>query len=323
MQNGKLLIRPAAVLNIPLRDAQALLNAGNGDAALLYLHILQNNGILDAARAATELHRSDHDIELAAGRLRQMGILSEGEAREPVQTPVPEPARELPEYRAQDVARRSMESPGFQELVTEVQKILGRILSTTDVKKLFGIYDELALPPEVIMTLVQYCVDQSREKYGRQRTVGFAAIEKEAYIWVNREIVTLEQADHWIREQDRRRDILSQLKRELGIRDRELSKTEREYLLSWIDLGFSPEAIAIAADRTITKTHKLSWNYMDSIIRSWHGMNLHTPEEIEAKDPPNARKAKKTAGTANAAEPQDSAKTLEQLARIREKMKNT
>ena len=317
MQNRKLSISPAAVLNIPTRDAQALIDAGNGDAALLYLHILKCSGSLDTERAATELHRSDRDIERAAARLRQMGILSAGGA----ETPASEPERELPEYRAQDVSRRSMESPEFQALLLEVQKILGRILSSTDVKKLFGVYDELAMPPEVIMTLVQYCVDRSAEKYGRQRTVGFASIEKEAYVWVNREIVTLEQADQWIREQNRRRDILSQLKRELGIRDRELSKTEREYLMNWIDLGFPPESISIAADRTITNTHKLSWSYMDSIIRSWHGAGLHSPEEIEKKDPRGAGKRKKTARAPE--QPRDDSKTLEQLARIREKMKNS
>ena len=317
MQNGKLSISPAAVLNISIRDAQALIEAGNGDAALLYLHILKNDGILEEDRAATELHRSDRDISLAAGRLRQMGILSsEGEKSASLESP-----RELPEYRAQDLSRRSMESPGFQTLVAEVQKILGRILSSADVKKLFGIYDELALPAEVIMTLVQYCVDQSREKYGRERTVGFAAIEKEAYVWVNREIVTLEQADQWIREQNRRRDVLSGLRREFGIRDREFSKTEREYITKWIDLGFPAESIFIAGDRTVTNTGRLSWGYMDSIIRSWHSAGLHTPEEIEKKDPPNAKSRNKKTGEPKP--PQDDSKTLEQLARIREKMKNS
>lgn len=316
MQNSKLTISPAAVLNIPIRDAQALVDAGNGDAALLYLYILRNGGVLDTARAATALHRSDRDIETASGRLRQMGILHSGEARDEA----PTPAEELPEYRTQDVSRRSMEDPAFRSLVDEVQKLLGRILSSADVKKLFGIYDALALPPEVIMMLVTYCKEQSRERYGRERTVSFAAIEKEAYIWVNREIVTLEQAERWIHEQNRRKDILSELKKELGIRDRDYSKTEREYLINWIDLGFPAESIAIAADRTITNTHKLSWSYMDTIIRSWHGRSLHTPEEIQKSDPPNARKKKADDA---AAQPRDDSRTLEQLARIREKMKNS
>ena len=60
---------------------------------------------------------------------------------------------------------------------------------------------------------------------------------------------------------------------------------------------------------------------MDSIIRSWHGAGLHTPEEIEKKDPPNAKSRKKKLSEPKP--PQDDSKTLEQLARIREKMKNS
>ena len=318
MQNANLTIRRAAVLNIPLRDAAALLEAGNGDAALLYLHILKNGGVLRAEQAATELHRSDRDIEIAAGRLRQMGILSSGEANQPL----PEPAQELPEYRAQEVSRRSMEDKDFQWLVSETQTSLGRILSSTDLKKLFGIYDELGLPPEVIIMLVNYCRKQSYERYGRERTVGFAAIEKEAYIWVNREIVTLEQADRWIAEQNRRSELFSQLRKEFGLRDRDFAKTERDYLSKWLDMGFPAESIAIAADRTITNTGKLNWSYMDSIIRSWHGMGLHTAEQIEQKDPRSIDR--RSTDDAKAPEPpRDDSKALQQLARIRERMKNT
>lgn len=311
MQNGNLTISPAGVLNIPLRDAQALLEAGNGDAALLYLHILQNGGSLDAERAATALHRSDRDIEIAAGRLRQMGILAPGDARREIPRA---PAEELPEYRAQDIARRSMESEEFQSILETVQQTLGRLLSSADVKRLFGLYSELGLPGEVIILLVQYCKERSEERYGRGRTVGFAYIEKEAYVWVNREIVTYEQADQWLRELERRKSVFGELRRELGIRDRDFSKTEREYIEKWLDLGFPAEAISIAADRTITNTHGLNWKYMDSIIASWHDMGLRTPQEIEEKDPrrsdplKSARKAKP--------KPRDDKKTMEQLDRL-------
>lgn len=316
MQDGKLRIRPTAVLTIPSGDAQALLDAGNGDAALLYLHILQSGGLLDTERAATALHRSDRDIEIAAGRLRRMGLLTADESR-----PAPlAPVRELPEYRAQDVARRSMESEEFQKLLDGVQAHLGRLLSSADVKKLFGLYDELALPPDVILLLIQHCRQEIEARYGKERTVGFAYIEKEAYIWVNREIVTYEQAEKWIAELERRRSVLGQLQRELGLHDRELTKTEREYLLGWLDLGFSVEAITIAYDRTVTNTHSLKWKYMDSILRSWHNMGLHTPEEIEQGDPRTGRGAKKRA--ADPGPKRDDTKTMEQLDRLLASMEN-
>lgn len=317
MPGSKQTISTAAVLNIPIRDAQTLIDAGNGDAALLYLHILRGGGTLDASRAAVDLHRSDRDIESAAGRLRQMGILSGGSGKKAR----PEPAQELPDYPAAEVAKRSMESPEFRGLLEAVQSTLGRILSSADVKKLFGLYDELGLPADVILLLVQYCKDVSRERYGPQRTVGFAFIEKEAYTWANREIVTYEQAEKWLAELERRKSMFGLLRRELGIRDRDLSKTEREYLTKWIDMGFPAGSIAIAADRTITSTQKLNWNYMDTIIASWASKGIHSPEEIEAKDP-RVSPAERIPKLPDAPPPaQDDAKTLGQLARLRDRMR--
>ena len=76
----------------------------------------------------------------------------------------------------------------------------------------------------------------------------------------------------------------------LQIGGRRMSPSERAYVESWIAMGFSPEAAELAYDRTVLKTGKLTWKYMDAILHGWHEKNLHTPEEIESagKGPANA-----------------------------------
>ena len=49
------------------------------------------------------------------------------------------------------------------------------------------------------MLLINFCGRQYAERYGTQRRPSARAIEKEAYIWVNREIMTVEQAEEHIR----------------------------------------------------------------------------------------------------------------------------
>ena len=66
--------------------------------------------------------------------------------------------------------------------------------------------------------------------------------------------MTLEQAETYIRRREERRSAMEQIKRALQIRDRELSPTERQYVDSWIEKGFTPDAVEIAYDRTIIKT---------------------------------------------------------------------
>ena len=49
-------------------------------------------------------------------------------------------------------------------------------------------------------------------------------------------------------------------------------------------MGFGPDAVGIAYDRTVLKTGKLTWGYMDKILSNWHGKGLHSSQEIMEKD---------------------------------------
>lgn len=259
---------------ISVGDMDRLIAAHDGDVALLYLYLLRT-GDADTERAARALCRTLGEIDAAEEKLRRMELLPAGEA--PQKQP---PAEEHREYTAEDIVRRTDEDPGFAATVVEAQKVLGHTLSGTDLKTLFGFYDYLALPPEVILELLNYCVAISP---GRRPSMRF--IEKQAYAWANLEIVTLAQAEEHIHNSQLRREDTARLAALLGIRGREPGSTERKYLTSWLDMGFDEAATAEALDRTLTHTGKLSWGYMDKILRSWHGKGLHSAAEIEQGDP--------------------------------------
>ena len=130
------------------------------------------------------------------------------------------------------------------------------------------------------MVLLHYCMASSR---GRLPSMRY--IEKEAYAWADREIMTLEQAEEHIAAQNARRTQSAEVARRLGIADRPLTPTENKYIASWLDAGFGPEAIALAYDRTVEKTGGRKWSYLDAILRSWREKGLFTPDQIEAVDP--------------------------------------
>lgn len=308
MDDAKLKLNSPRLLAIPQQAADRLLEAGDGDCALLYLYLVKNGGVLDTARAAREMRLTPRAIQITAMRLTRLGLLSDG-----VQEPLP--SRELPEYPAADVVRRSQSDPAFQALVEEAQQILGRLLTSTEVKKLFGIYDDLSLPADVIMLLIHHCKDEYEARYGAERHLGFAVIEKEAFRWFDQELMTYEQAERALAELARRKSLVGEIQRALGIRGRELTPTERRYIDNWVELGFGPEELAVAADRTITNTGGLKWKYMDTIVRSWHGKGLHSVQDIEQKD----RKPARDAGSATSA---PDAGELERMKRLRERMKN-
>lgn len=312
MGDAKLKNSLPAVLTIPEGDADALLRSGDGDAALLYMYLLRRGGKLDPGAAARDMGRSDRDMTMAARRLAKLGLLSGAEGA----YPSPETGGDPPEYEARDIVRRSTEDKQFRALVDEVQLSLGRTLSRPDLNRLYALYDELALPAEVVMLLVQYCKDENARRYGSGRTVGMGFIYRVGQEWFDREIMTYELAEQWLRGQEERRSAYGTLRQELRLSDREFSKTERGYIDAWLEMGFPAESIAMAADRTITNTGGLKWKYADAILRSWHEQKLHTPEEIERED---QKPGKRGAGSAA----RDDTKALEQIKRLREKMNSS
>ena len=70
----------------------------------------------------------------------------------------------------------------------------------------------------------------------------------------------------------------------LGLGDRRPSPSEEKYLLSWLEMGFSPEAVELAYDKTVLKCRELKWSYLNGILRRWHEKGLHTLAEIQAGD---------------------------------------
>ena len=297
------------MLSFPAKEAEQIIAAHDGDVALQWLCLRRNpdTGIEDAARM---LCRTRAEMEAALEKLQRMGLTTRpapAVPAAPVQDLKLPPADETPQYTARDLAARSKEDPRFAALVIEAQRAMGHVLNTNDLKRLFSLYDYLALPPEVIMMLLNYCV--------KSRPTGnppsMRQIEKEGYVWANREILTLEQAEKYIADSEHRREKLTQTARLLGITGRALSPTESKYIGEWLEMGFDDELIEMALDRTITNTGGLKWGYMNGILKSWHEKGLHTPADVRDRDGQGKR------GSAKKEEPpRDLGKLLADLDRI-------
>ena len=291
-----------------------LIAAHDGDTALLWLWLCRS-GVYNGDRAAEELCRTLGEMDRAYEKLCRMALYPITPDRKEAPS---SPAEELPQYTVNDVLRRSSEDGSFKAVLQEAERVLGRSLSSPDMKILFGIYDYLALPTEVIFVLLNYCTELYRQKYGPGRLPSMRSIEKEAYSWANNEILTLEQAEEFIEESRSRRSRAEEIKAALGIRGRELTPTERKYVFSWLDMGFSVDALSVAYDRTVTNTGSLKWNYMNKIVSSWHQKGIHTVQEIEEKDRRTPTPAKNTEPNAPASQAE-----LARLRSIYEKVKNT
>ena len=252
------------------QSIRKLLAAGNGDSALLYL--CRAAELSDVLTGFTEAR-----LECAEALLRQLGL---DESR----SPRFQESAQRPAYTEEDV-RRQLELPraGFRQLVGEVQRCLGRMLSTEELKLLLGMVEYLGLPGEVVNVLVHYCVERGRSR-GAGRMPSMRMIEKEAYRWADERIDTLEKAAAFLQNETRRNSRMGELCELLGITGRRLTPSEEKYLQAWIDMGFSSDAVSLAYEKTCDNTGGLTWKYMNSILERWNAQGLYTADQVRALD---------------------------------------
>ena len=265
---------------ISAQDADRLIAAHDGDMALLYIYRLRT-GITDTERTAGDLCMTVRAVKEAEEKLNRICSPSAAPA---VSVTVPAETETIPQYRTEDIVKRSQEDGDYAAILSEAEKVMGKPLSSVDMKALFGVYDHLGLPTDVIMLLINYCGTVYEQKYGSQRRPTMRAIEKEALSWANHEVLTLDRAEEYIAFLSKRSSAVGQVKDVLGIKNRELVKTELEHINKWLDMGFSTDVIEVAFERTVTNTGSLKWNYMESILKSWYEKKLFTVAEIEEKD---------------------------------------
>ena len=258
-------------LNIPERDWRKLLAGANGDSALLYLYLRAGG---NASQAQSALRFSDQRMAMAEAFLKQSGLWAE--------TPVILRPAEPPTYSEADLIR-ARQGDQFPRLLGEVQRRMGKILSTEECKVLLSIHEYLGMSEEVVSILICYCIQRNRAK-NNPRNPSIHAIEREAYHWADLGIDTMEEAAAYMQMQLERQSKAGSLKQVLQLGDRKLTAGEEKYILQWIDWGFGAKEIEKAYEKTCMNTGGLKWPYLNSILKSWHEKGLLTLAQIDAGD---------------------------------------
>ncbi|MCR5648007.1 MAG: DnaD domain protein [Oscillospiraceae bacterium] len=267
------IIPSADAVYINAEAAEKLLSSGSGDAALLYISILKNHGALD--RAEAEKLPLSGGVDAALDKLRELGLVKGRPAREREQPP---------RVSVDEIYDSAKSGSGFAELVPELESILGKPLSPAELQTFFCAFDYLRLPPEVILVLTRHCVEDAARRLGRGRLPSARSIEREAFRWADDEVFTLEAAEERLRRAEAVRTGVGRLAAALRLGDRKLGKSEENYLAAWAEMGFEPETVLEAYDKTVLKKGSLNWPYMNSILRSWHEKGIRTPEDVEKLD---------------------------------------
>lgn len=297
---------PGGVLSLPREAAMRLLKAQNGDAALYYLALL-------SAEDSLQKSWTRERLEAAHNGLVSLQLL------DPAQVPDLKREEKLepdapPDYEQADVTLALREGESFPLLVSELERRLGRQLSTADLKTLLLLYDYLALPPEVILLLLSHCIETQVRKYGEGRKPSMSQIKKEAFRWHRLGVDTMEGAEAHLKTLTQRTESAARILPLVGILGRNAVEAERRYLDAWSDMGFEDAAIRLAYEKTVLKKQSMNWPYMNSILQSWQKKGLRTKAEIVEKEQGAWKRA--VSGSAAATAPISQERMLQDLDRL-------
>ena len=203
----------------------------------------------------------------------------------PASTPKPQPRKQSsrPSYTMAEIDSVATSNKSVSALFYQAETVLNKILTPSDMEMLYSFVDWLGLPVEVITMLLSYAAKRGKTNRRYLETV--------AIDWAERGIDTFEAAESYITVLEQADSMEREIRNILGIYDRALTATEKKYIKLWTeDSRITPELLALAYDRTVAHTGKLSWAYMNKILESWTEAGLTTPEAVEQGDTPSGKK---------------------------------
>ena len=256
--------------------AESLLKRGDGDAALLYLALQRfGRGVTPEELERVLPTMSRLRMDAAEGVLQELGLLPRP------QQPRPEPAEERAVYSTEDISALLTDNEGFRLLIPQAEQQLGKKLRTADLQILAGLYDDLGLPADVIYLLLCHCVERAKAQWGEGRRPTMRQVEKEGYHWAQMGLFDQVSAAAYLRTWSRRRQKMGAYMQALHLPDRPPVEAESRYIADWMDMGFPPETVAMAYERTVFYKKDMNWRYLNGILRRWHDSGWHTPQQVE------------------------------------------
>lgn len=218
------------------------------------------------------------------------------EEREPVaqeKSARAEPAQRLfveqrPDYSPAELAEY-MKHREMKALLQAAQRKLAKPLSQQDISMIFGFYDWLGLPPDVIEMLLSYAVADGHK--------GMRYIEKIAMNWAEVGIDTVEKAAEYI---EMRKTGYRAIMRAFGQSGRMPVEGEETFMRKWLtEYALPMDVIQLACERTVMQTGKVSFPYADGILKRWKDAGVKEMADVEMLD--RAFAAKKAISPALAA----------------------
>lgn len=261
---------PSAVVDRHIKFAKA-------EHIRILLYLLKNmSEDLTEAYIASELSTTEYEVREAMLYWADAGILM---PKNPVGSNIesaPKAVVQNVKPTRSDVAKRGLEDPKIQFLLSQAQIKFGRNLKNNEASTLVWLYDDQGLDVSLILLIIQYAATKNK--------LNIRFVESTAVDWVNRGIDNITDADAELKRLSLGEQCWKTVSAAFGLEKRKPSKNETEKSLLWVDeWKLSKEMLSAAYDACIDAKSKFSFPYVSSILENWHKKGYEKPEDIEKK----------------------------------------
>ncbi len=176
-----------------------------------------------------------------------------------------------PLYTTEELEIYKKQSEEIKNLFEHAERETGRLLNAGDLNVLFGLYDWLRLPLDVIEFLITYCCEREHRD--------FRYIEKVGLDWSENGLDTVEKAQSHVSvfNRDYKPIMLA-----IGGGSNPPTPSQKRFMDKWLEeYGMSVEMILEACDLTAVQIGKPKITYIDKIISEWHKNGIKTVEGVK------------------------------------------
>ena len=172
-----------------------------------------------------------------------------------------------------EVSKRAIQSQEVAFLLSESQNKFGRPISPAEASTLVWLCDFSGISASILLTVMEYAKSQNK--------LNMRYIEKVALAWADEDIDTLEMAEQKISNIRKIRDNWTKLLKKIQLDYRLPSPKEEQFITDWfINWDFSFDVIMEAYNICVDNTNKLSFLYINRLLKNWHELNLNTLSKI-------------------------------------------
>ena len=212
------------------------------------------------------------DPEEAASQAITTSVIQGSTIVLPTNTP-PSPEQIRNNYTAEKLQKILMPGGERGTILFVVEAYVGHPLTSTELRTICYIKDELGFSDDLIDTLFQYCIERGKKD--------FRYIEKVAINWKEQGITTSSEALTFASRYNK--DYYTIMNR-LG-RNNAPTEIEVRYITRWLnDLAMDLEVILEACDRAVLRTDTNRFRYVEGILYNWNQKGIHHFEDIAALD---------------------------------------